>query len=207
MPRADDRRSGMISTHAPARGATLGFPARFPQIFHFYSRPCERGDLHGHEHSEVYATLISTHAPARGATGGRLGTIVRVISFLLTPLREGRPPGPSTGSTFGVFLLTPLREGRRGIALLALRAVHISTHAPARGATILPGGRIPGVDHISTHAPARGATSERKDELEQYIVISTHAPARGATEDVSAWLNQFRISTHAPARGATDVGI
>ncbi len=56
-----------ISTHAPAGGATRDGSAwsAFPG-FHFYSRPCGRGD------AERLALLggiwISTHAPAGGAT-------------------------------------------------------------------------------------------------------------------------------------------
>ncbi len=56
--------------------------------------------------------------------------------------------------------------------------------------------------HISTHAPAGGATHQKK-KLRPLVCISTHAPAGGATNVMGfAWC--FRdISTHAPARGAT----
>ena len=78
---------------------------------------------------------ISTHAPAGGATAAiidwRYG-----VTFLLTPLREGR-----RGSRAG--------RGRRG---------SISTHAPAGGATALPSTPVPVAMLISTHAPAGGAT-------------------------------------------------
>ena len=80
--------------------------------------------------------------------------------FLLTPLREGRPPRPhwlraqddfysrpcgrgdskasSTSLYHELFLLTPLREGRLVIATPnAAVLATISTHAPAGGATVL----------------------------------------------------------------------
>ena len=58
--------------------------------------------------------VISTHAPAGGATAAKISPPPELISFLLTPLREGRP----------VRLYR--RDGRQ----------LISTHAPAGGATM-----------------------------------------------------------------------
>ena len=40
-------------------------------------------------------------------------TEFQFVSFLLTPLREGRPVRGKTVFPFSAFLLTPLREGRR----------------------------------------------------------------------------------------------
>ena len=42
--------------------------------------------------------------------------ILCVSSFLLTPLREGRPNWGLTAKPRWKFLLTPLREGRRDTA-------------------------------------------------------------------------------------------
>ena len=56
-------------------------------------------------------------------------------SFLLTPLREGRPKLPSSKRTLQPFLLTPLREGRQHIREAIVFGAKISTHAPAGGAT------------------------------------------------------------------------
>ena len=149
-------RRHIISTHAPAGGATSF--ARFA----CFVRP------------------ISTHAPAGGATKLRRETRVGVSEFLLTPLREGRQiqpgadpsgdeflltplregrpePGHGVGDILALFLLTPLREGRRrspiflrlnwkflltplregrrGVAVVRRHDLRISTHAPAGGAT------------------------------------------------------------------------
>ncbi len=58
--------------------------------------------------------------------------------------------------------------------------------------------------HVSTHAPARGATFP--DSTPQLaVVVSTHAPARGATDTVEDLTDFELVSTHAPARGATRI--
>ena len=127
-------KSVFISTHAPAGGATsqrrsrgirrAGFlltPLREGRLFrvyrcpycgNFYSRPCGRGDN------------IITLSMQTGQ------------SFLLTPLREGRLLSSWTTATpSNSFLLTPLREGRLHTPCGCTSLRHISTHAPAGGAT------------------------------------------------------------------------
>ena len=78
-----------ISTHAPAGGATKCCGRRRGGFPYFYSRPCGRGD------GRVDVTV----------DGAKL--------FLLTPLREGRPSRFRRCPCRPRFLLTPLREGRR----------------------------------------------------------------------------------------------
>ena len=101
--------------------------------------------------------------------------------------------------------------------------VHISTHAPAGGATPYGIGFL-GRRHISTHAPAGGATWTRVCAGSSYRHfysrpcgrgdaggfqqgypwnISTHAPAGGATASAPQTVGSYGISTHAPAGGAT----
>ena len=125
----------------------------------FYSRPCGRGDIIAR--IKPGNSNISTHAPAGGATR-RCGAARRGLdTFLLTPLREGRPQWARTtsrrSSTFlltplregrrlppaffalgkGEFLLTPLREGRHELFSISnSHRTKISTHAPAGGATL-----------------------------------------------------------------------
>ena len=123
---------------------------------------------------------ISTHAPAGGATRYKAASLANVTKFLLTPLREGRltdcrarpaeqdnfysrPCGRGDAATsengwehFN-FYSRPcgrgdLRQTRRGA-----RPGHISTHAPAGGATAFEP-RFMYEEIISTHAPAGGAT-------------------------------------------------
>ena len=148
----------MISTHAPAGGATY-WEILFEQWDAFLLTPLREG-RRTILFSICSALHISTHAPAGGAT--EKNEIVRGgIKFLLTPLREGRRPSggpclprrgaqisthaPAGGATSldvrpfttspRLFLLTPLREGRRKTAGQRNRDRIISTHAPAGGAT------------------------------------------------------------------------
>ena len=58
-----------ISTHAPAGGATSHVVCVEDGTYYFYSRPCGRGDISGGDRRH-FANLISTHAPAGGATMG-----------------------------------------------------------------------------------------------------------------------------------------
>ena len=79
--------------------------------------------------------------------------------------------------------------------------IHISIHAPSRGATQAPP-RVRPPDSISIHAPSRGAT----DVLYRsyvHLLISIHAPSRGATDVLYRSYVHLLISIHAPSRGAT----
>ena len=103
----------IISTHAPAGGATLLRRAqREAGMDHFYSRPCGRGD------QIMLAKLtpgreISTHAPAGGATDCR--AVFREPCFISTHA----PAGGATSVRSPVLVIDSF----------------ISTHAPAGGAT------------------------------------------------------------------------
>ena len=125
-----------ISTHAPAGGATRRREEVRDEPDHFYSRPCGRGD-------------------ATSSSSAR-----RALSFLLTPLREGR-----------LFKdrYFPTGDG-------------ISTHAPAGGATLWMALQAHAMELLSTHAPAGGATEGVLSTIAQENLISTHAPAGGATQ-------------------------
>ena len=123
-----------ISTHAPAGGATRRKKAMGSVCKNFYSRPCGRGDgrlCDGPDGAVPISTHapaggatrwtertyldenISTHAPAGGATRMQAGSRRSRFTFLLTPLREGRPGVNKYIYSHTEFLLTPLREGRR----------------------------------------------------------------------------------------------
>ena len=167
-----------ISTHAPAGGATSHVVCVEDGTYYFYSRPCGRGDISGGDRRH-FANLISTHAPAGGATGTR----------------------------------------ENGLALFG-----ISTHAPAGGATRR---RLPSGVHrlISTHAPAGGATTWRaalrtlpvyfysrpcgRGDIPQLHPSTQHhafllTPLReGRPAALHVLVCPFVISTHAPAGGAT----
>ena len=191
-----------ISTHAPAGGATEAQAGYIPCNQDFYSRPCGRGDGGGARaaHGDV---VISTHAPAGGATVALSANALREV-FLLTPLREGRRKRPTqnpypsrflltplregrlidfrtTRSAVGKFLLTPLREGRPAFHDGAgIQTSHISTHAPAGGATLLPSCRRPLMGNFYSRPCGRGDLY-RVVQAHTSQAISTHAPAGGAT--------------------------
>ena len=146
----------IISTHAPAGGATM----RSGQL----SR----------------RSFISTHAPAGGAT--RAVPVYRTRPqkpFLLTPLREGRRAAEIYSvATKKISTHAPAGGATDAISPAGMN-VDISTHAPAGGAT----GSLAAHEAylgISTHAPAGGATASHV-LMFCIFLISTHAPAGGAT--------------------------
>ena len=110
-PAQPKKRKIFISTHAPAGGATKALHRRRSGDGYFYSRPCGRGDRSG---------------VRRSSTGG---------NFYSRPC--GRGDDPAGRCIGGVF--------------------RISTHAPAGGATA-GRSRDRRWPRISTHAPAGGAT-------------------------------------------------
>ena len=144
----------LISTHAPARGATGSIRvhaavARFQPTLPHGERHCrprrksrKAGNFNPRSRtgSDVMSIVrfdsedISTHAPARGATGA--GRWRRRVQRYFNPRSRTGSDSPRSCS-----------RGTQG---------------------------------ISTHAPARGATRVR-DAPTRAVVISTHAPARGAT--------------------------
>ena len=212
-----------ISTHAPAGGATQN-QQNFRRRKRFLLTPLREGRRINKFHSDTSCFCISTHAPAGGATGCKPysfpnwkisthapagGATSAAVTdgtsrtlFLLTPLREGRPVRGKTVLPFSAFLLTPLREGRHKWFLKEWRMRHISTHAPAGGATAKPGYGVQG-HHISTHAPAGGATSP-EDAASRSAPLFLLTPLReGRPQAGRRRHHGHRISTHAPAGGAT----
>ena len=169
-----------ISTHAPAGGATRrAYHRADTGCYHFYSRPCGRGDSIAQDAPNDNTGFlltplregrltgvaqicdkysISTHAPAGGATRSVTRSHINSPTFLLTPLREGRLPDNGCPSLLAIFLLTPLREGRPSTNAFFSSPRPISTHAPAGGATGSERFIWPAIRRISTHAPAGGAT-------------------------------------------------
>ena len=220
------RNAVIISTHAPAGGATYKVSTRVLTV-----------------------RCISTHAPAGGATWMIRSYKGGGLIFLLTPLREGRlyrwyrkngcgeisTHAPAGGATRGEagkkadwtisthapaggatvmarwaaqppkFLLTPLREGRRRGGTGMNGFLKISTHAPAGGAT----GAAPFLFSLLMQfllTPLREGRRAAHPHRGPRRKISTHAPAGGATDDLQSRITTMnRISTHAPAGGATAI--
>ena len=103
-----------ISTHAPAGGATRISTASNCWSTYFYSRPCGRGD-HRLQAGLPHHPRISTHAPAGGATVKE-----RKITVDFRPISTHAPAG---GATYRWYEKNGCGE--------------ISTHAPAGGATAI----------------------------------------------------------------------
>ena len=104
----------VISTHAPAGGATVFLRSSVSACARFLLTPLREGRPLPSPALRSVRT-ISTHAPAGGATAGIFRAAQPETQFLLTPLREGRPV-----------------SGR-----ISAVTVLISTHAPAGGATAI----------------------------------------------------------------------
>ena len=80
--------------------------------------------------------------------------------FLLTPLREGRLVSPLLDPAAEVFLLTPLREGRPAGQVRRFHSGNNFYSRPCgRGDVRVLVADLIHAGHISTHAPAGGATA------------------------------------------------
>ena len=190
----------LISTHAPAGGATVPRRRRLSHHADFYSRPCGRGDYS--QTSCFFRGNISTHAPAGGATRRRMRRNEHQDRFLLTPLREGRH----------------LAERH------PYRREDISTHAPAGGATRRPRRWTAPYRNFYSRPCGRGDETASSDaEKERLFLLTPLREGRQCTRSSSTrslrnfysrpcgrgdwtarWTERtYLISTHAPAGGAT----
>ena len=202
MGRAHAECRRLISTHAPAGGATSAAVTDGTSRTLFLLTPLREGRPLG-----------------AGAAGLR-----RI--FLLTPLREGRPGRHRCGrQTAGDFYSRPCGRGDCIYLPEYWERLKISTHAPAGGATCPPSSSV----HVYTNfysrpcgrgdlfpftkfdfsqrfllTPLREGRRAQRSRDQRSQNISTHAPAGGATCRISFVLCVRRnISTHAPAGGAT----
>ena len=151
-------KAGLISIHAPARGATsLPIPG-FRDMRISIHAPARGATVSWKSFPSL--STISIHAPARGATQARSESFWKCRNF---------NPRSREGSDFFPYALVKMetdfnprsREGSDDYYFPILANIGISIHAPARGATpisiLLSFGGI-----ISIHAPARGATASRR---------------------------------------------
>ena len=165
-----------ISTHAPAGGATAPTASAAPPRFHFYSRPCGRGDTNL---SDKYVESLNFYSRPCGR-----GDYIVHHKRALTPISTHAPAGGATRSpqpnlrTRKYFYSRPCGRGDAALLALLITAVHFYSRPCGRGDAIPPRKRR--ARHISTHAPAGGATGELANAY-KYLRISTHAPAGGAT--------------------------
>ena len=233
--------SGDVSTHAPARGATRvdvqidfhttfqltrprgarpaarrPFKLCFPR---FNSRAREGRDQFSHFWRNTTESFNSRAREGRDAVpGGRASG----RSSFNSRAREGRDQDfLAVFRTFSRFN-SRAREGRDGGLRLAGSAGHVSTHAPARGATrqrlmvrlikwfqlTRPRGARRRRGRRGRRAGRFNSRAREGRDFEGMVrirgwTVSTHAPARGATGERGADALGAAVSTHAPARGAT----
>ncbi len=129
VPRAEG-----VSIHAPARGATSANTNASPGQ-EFQSTPPHGGRPHGD--LRIVAVLkVSIHAPARGATAGRSDSRRGRSCFNPRPRTGG--DGRSRAIRFRGSCFNPRpRTGGDALDLGCRDELHVSIHAPARGATEL----------------------------------------------------------------------
>jgi len=195
-----------VSTHAPARGATLSIleGGLIPQSFNPRTRTgCDRLGLLASETLAGFnprtrtgcdrqwplrclpPLTVSTHAPARGATPVLLGPFT---------LQQVSTHAPARGATFLTCRTGNLQN-------------RVSTHAPARGATQMAHIHLCNSPLFQPTHPHGVRHHPHLDVRAAGASVSTHAPARGATRRLERVCRAIFVSTHAPARGATAVVI
>ena len=76
---------------------------------------------------------------------------------------------------------------------------------PARGATAVFPGRVPGLIYFNPRSPHGERPGHARQNGETKVFQST-LPARGATEDIETVQQLVRISIHAPRTGSDQTG-
>ena len=124
----------VISIHAPPRGATRGRLLIRRRSGDFNSRPSARGDAKLKELSDATAADFNSRPSARGDLSSKRISAPQ-YDFNSRPSARGDPAVSRVVFLPFVFQFTPLREGRLGEVGGEDVTVHISIHAPPRGAT------------------------------------------------------------------------
>jgi len=167
-----------ISTHAPAKGATSAPHAAAGGGRHFNPRTREGCDLTSQGFANIYLH-ISTHAPAKGATRIENKFDSRSCSFQPThPRRVRRHTSALAGRPADFNPRT--REGCDGGPTTTRPACsHFNPRTREGCDTTSPVSPQKSISFQPTH-PRRVRPERRKQRVE-HRRISTHAPAKGAT--------------------------
>ena len=189
--------NGVVSIHAPARGATVphgGFDHRGK--FQFTRPQGARPVL-----MCTHFTVKSFNSRARKGRDRAVSPQRQVCEGFNSRARKGRDRGHCIMCRTRQSFNSRARKGRDSTPTDPTRPGSVSIHAPARGATRMAL-MVDAVAEVSIHAPARGATLWRRVRIGAGPV-SIHAPARGATIKSKRLARYQAVSIHAPARGAT----
>ena len=213
----------IISTHAPAGGATDGDHAdTLGDVISTHAPAGGATDMM--RDADDDKTRISTHAPAGGATYNTPLYCSR-SSFLLTPLREGRRRLPEIMREMQRFLLTPLREGRRpSYAVFRSLISYFYSRPCGRGDPPTDSLKAPEMPFLLTPLrEGRHDVPDAKTETEKFLLTPLRegrllyrnhlrldirlfllTPLREGRPTLVLILERnVLISTHAPAGGAT----
>ena len=167
---------GIISIHAPPRGATGGIPtALVTDKFQF--TPLREGRRP--QIISVEADKTFQFTPLReGRLSDEPAGNVRLL-FQFTPLREGRRGDVVGAKTATTFQFTPLREGRQFSITCLLACGYFNSRPSARGDK-LHGNVVTNIKQFQ-FTPLREGRRVRKIKTIDDPDISIHAPPRGAT--------------------------
>ena len=141
----------MISIHAPAKGATIGWWVVAMLIVFQSTLP--RRERRYKDARRFSPSKISIHAPAKGATA------------MTEPQQKD----------FEISIHAPAK-GATQLEAWIKQLIKISIHAPAKGATV-GDAKITHADIISIHAPAKGATFVSQCHV-QFIQFQSTLPRR-----------------------------
>ncbi len=186
-----------VSIHAPARGATSGF-VRYSAKTCFNPRARAGRDIFSASY-RCMTGRVSIHAPARGATN------LAVLSVRSSRFQSTRPRGARRAWLHRcirgqLFQSTRPRGARHPLGGLRGIINEFQSTRP-RGAR-QSGGLI--CRRIGCFNPrARAGRDPDSLDMIRVITVSIHAPARGATRHRFPGNHHPRVSIHAPARGAT----
>ena len=208
-------------------GSDFAFAMFYTSIFYFNPRSREGSDA-----VWVIISIKNTYFNPRSREGSdrNCGSRRGRLNYNFNPRsREGSDY--SLGNTHALhvrFQSTLPRGERRYSAVLRVCCSLISIHAPARGATVIPGRLLAHVVGISIHAPARGATYLRAPVYHFHSNFNPRSREGSDGDKAKAslnkqafqstlprgerrlWINHkfslVQISIHAPARGATRTG-
>ena len=195
-----------ISTHAPAGGATRRRSTGWRTTAqNFYSRPCGRGDK-GAAGDNLWLYHFYSRPCGRGDFPGRSHAGRRCLYFYSRPCGRGDRAGSPRYGLCADFYSRPCGRGDKA-ALYTKPGSGKFLLTPlreGRPASIIA---MAGESEIFLLTPLREGRLFAHHIQSDIVLISTHAPAGGATS-ITLCRSSRRpsmISTHAPAGGATAI--
>ena len=148
--------SGIVSIHAPARGATCRL-CRRPALNHRFNPRAREGRDSRTTRDLDWLTVVSIHAPARGATS---------MSNMDAAISNVSIHAPARGATN---------------SQLQRRTLQVRFNPRAREGRDAEFADVVAIEGSFQSTRPRGARPGRKVSFDNRLNVSIHAPARGAT--------------------------